>query len=193
MLKALLNRKKILYIVCLFFCGSCTSAEPKVSIDKDSVQSSIFSLQERTILSGKMGISLPTSFQPMNEGLLAIKYPVDGRRPTEVYSNENGSVNVAFNHTQNRVTVEELPQIKTVLEQQFNNPQVELLGSEVKEINGREYILLEMITPAADARIYNLMFVTSLEERLFIGTFNCTEALRERWELVGREIVNSIK
>ena len=52
---------------------------------------------------------------------------------------------------------------------------------------------MEFVSPAVDTRVYNLMYVTSLDNRLMIGTFNCTETLRAKWEPIGKEIVSSIK
>jgi hypothetical protein len=56
----------------------------------------------------------------MTTEVLAAKYP-SGNRPTLVYSNEDGSVNFAFNHTANQITDDKLPEVLPAFEQQFNS------------------------------------------------------------------------
>jgi len=148
---------------------------------------------QRTVLSGKLEMLIPASFNLMDDDMLAVKYPMEGRRPSEVYTNEAGSVNVALNHTQNRHKASELHQNKQVLQKQFGHPTIKFIASNIRSINGQECIIMEFVSPAVDTRVYNLMYVTSLDDRLMIGTFNCTELLRSEWEPIGKEIINSIK
>lgn len=150
-------------------------------------------LDTKTVLSGKVEIFLPEDFELMKAEMLSLKYPMEGRRPTEVYTNKNGSINVAFNHTNNQATQEQLPQYQQLFKRQFNQPQIEFIKSEISVINGRDFIIMEFITPAADSKIYNLMFITSLENQLLLGTFNCTTNKLPEWESKGKKIVNSIK
>jgi hypothetical protein len=51
-----------------------------------------------TILSNKIEVLIPESFDIMSEEMLKHKYPLE-TRPTLVYTNEDGTVNVAFNLT----------------------------------------------------------------------------------------------
>ena len=64
-------------------------------------------LEKRLLLGGKVEMLVPTTFQPMPEEILKLKYPSE-RRPTFVLSNERASVSLALNHTQNRVPQAEL-------------------------------------------------------------------------------------
>ncbi len=98
-----------------------------------------------------------------------------------------------FNHTQNKCSINELANYKQFFERQFNQPGIAFLKSELKQINGIDFIVMDFITPAVDSRIYNLMFATSLENRLMIGTFNCTTNHLEEWKPLAGEIINSIK
>ena len=125
--------------------------------------------------------------------MLSLKYPMEGRQPTEVYTNESGSVNIALNHTDNPASQNQLPQFKQLLERQFYQPQIDFINSEIMAINGRDFIVMEFITPAADSKIYNLMFITSLENRLLLGTFNCIIKELPVWQAKGKEIINSVK
>ena len=151
-----------------------------------------FLLTRKKVLSNKLSLLMPNNFKLMGRALLEKKYPSEGRRPTEVYTNENASINIAFNHTQNKATLDQLPEIESVLEKQFQNPSVSFEKSEIRKINGRDFILIEFVSPAVDTQIYNLMFITSVEGRLLMGTFNCTENQRTNWESKAKEIVSSV-
>ena len=87
----------------------------------------------------------------------------------------------------------ELAAVKQVFEQQFRQPEIDFRKSEIKNINGRDFIIIEMITPAVDTKVYNLMFVTSSEGRLLMGTFNCTMDHLKEWQPLAEQIVNSVK
>jgi hypothetical protein len=128
----------------------------------------------------------------MNAETLALKYPSAGHRPSEVYTNERGTINVALNHTQNKATEANLPDVKKAMETQFNRAPFTFIKSELKEMNGSQFVILEFISPAVDTKIYNLMAIASLEGRLVMTTFNCTEAERKEWEPVGKKIISSI-
>ena len=74
----------------------------------------VLQLEERHFLSNKLVLLMPREFELMGEEMLKLKYPTE-RRPTLVYTNKEGTVNVALNHTQDRVTLSQLPDLyKTV-------------------------------------------------------------------------------
>ena len=158
---------------------------------------SIFALQglePRVILKDKAEILLPSNFGIMSEDILLTKYP-SGNRPTVVYSNDNGTVNLAINHTVNNMTVEQLPEALGVFAQQFEQiyPTAQWMRQEMIQINERAFIVMELVTPAVDTHIYNLMFITSLDGRMLMFSFNCTEELRGEWESTGNQMMQSVK
>src|SRR5687768_15074579 len=77
-------------------------------------------LEERVILSSKVKVLLPHDFLSMNKETLALKYPNAGHRPSEVYTNERGTINVALNHTLNKAKPENLDEVKKAMVAQFN-------------------------------------------------------------------------
>ena len=76
-----------IFVSLVIFVGGLTPAGAQ------SVQ-----LEERSVLGGKVVLLLPVTFELMGEEMLRLKYPAE-RRPTVVYTNPAGSVNVALNHT----------------------------------------------------------------------------------------------
>ena len=151
-------------------------------------------LVEKPILGGKGTALLPSDFELMSEEMLKVKYPPTSRRPGEVYTDYKAEINVIFDHTRDKVNPEGLVGIKDKMVGRFSQiPGMTLLNHHMQTVNGREFFVIEFISPALDTEVYNLMFGTSYEARLLMGTFNCTVANRPEWEQIGKEIVNSIK
>lgn len=151
------------------------------------------SLETKPLLEGRITLKVPSGFKPMKEEMLRLKYPLESR-PTMVFTNEAGSINVALNHTRHKADQEMIMAYKDNLVQTFRNvyPAAEWKDSGLTEINGRKTGFLELVTPAVDTDIYNLLFFTDLEDRLLICTFNCTLEKMKDWVPVGKEIMNSL-
>ena len=151
-------------------------------------------LETKSLLNDKVELKVPQEFDIMSEELMKIKYPSE-RRPTLVYSNESGGINVALNLTQNQASQQLIPAYKDNFVQTFKNlyPSAEWKDSGVKTINGRKVGYLELVTPAMDTEIYNLMFFTDLDGKLLLCTFNCTKKSIDEWTLTAKEIMNSLR
>ena len=183
MIKPFLRILLLLFVAQAELCGSDLNSIYFVQNKSSSL---------KPILDNKAQIKLPESFELMSSDKIALKYPMVERRPSEVYSNKSGSINIAFNHTRSEASIEELPQIRDVLGMQIKKSTIDFIGSKIQAINGQDFAIFQFVSPAANANIYNLMFVTVLENRLLIGTFNCTTNLREEWEPIGKQIVSSM-
>jgi hypothetical protein len=151
-------------------------------------------LEEKSLLDGRLLLSIPKSFGPMGEYMLKLKYPNE-RRPTIIFTDESGSVNVALNHTSNRITPTDVPQLRKQTEGVFKRlyPTATWFRNELKEIGGQQCFLFDFRTPAIDTDVRNIMIGMSLDGRLLIITFNATRALESRWVPVGNQIIQSVK
>jgi len=150
-------------------------------------------LEKRNILNDKVEILLPKDFEIMSEEMMKTKYPSE-RRPTLVYTNTTGGINVAFNHTTNKVSQTQIDAYKENFVSMFKNlyPSAEWKETGVKEINGRKVGYMELVTPAIDTKIYNLMFFTDLDGRLLLCTFNCVDKEQKNWTEAAKQIMNSL-
>ncbi len=150
--------------------------------------------ETKSLLNDKIELKIPKDFEIMSEELMKLKYPFE-RRPTLVYSNESGGINVALNLTQNNASQELIPAYKENFVQTFKNlyPSADWKDSGIKVINGKKVGYLELVTPAIDTEIYNLMFFTDLDGKLLLCTFNCTKKSITEWTLRAKEIMNSLK
>ena len=151
-------------------------------------------LEIKSLLNNKVELKIPSEFDIMPEELMKLKYPSD-RRPTLVYSNESGGINVALNLTENKANQDLIEPYVVNFVNTFKNmyPSAEWKGSGTKNINGQKIGFLKLITPAIDTKIYNVMFFTDLNGKLLLCTFNCTEKSIKEWETTADEILNSLK
>ncbi len=98
---------KIYYLfLAVLFLISCTTGENKTATSNKAIEQALSGskLEAKSVMNGKLSVLLPSGFTLMGLEMLKAKYPIEGHRPTEVYTNEEGTINTAFNHTQNQCT-----------------------------------------------------------------------------------------
>lgn len=138
----------------------------------------------------KVKISIPNDFSEMHETIKSIKYPQNS--PDIVYSNKETTVSVAFQLMSKKMFKEDLPKAQQVFAQQLKSTHPDNFDTYIQTINNKQYAIFEFISNAIDTKIYNLMFVTDIDNRLFVGTFNCTENLKDEWESRFKEMLYSL-
>ena len=151
-------------------------------------------LIQKSLLNDMIQIKVPDNFNQMSEDLLNIKYP-SSQRPTFVLSDETGGINVAFNHTTNNANQNVIEAYKDNFVKTFKNiyPSAKWKSSGVKEVNGKKIGYLELVTPAIDTKIYNLIFFTDCNGKLLLCTFNCTQKSIKKWSHIAMQIMESLK
>jgi len=151
------------------------------------------SLETRLLLDGLVEMLVPTAFQPMPEEILKLKYPME-RRPTLVLSNDSGSVSLALNHTRDRIPGNDLAEAHRVFDGMFRKlyPSAEWFRSGLESLNGRQFVVIELRTPAIDTEIRNLMTATVADERLLLISFNVTLELEGEWVELADRMIRSI-
>jgi len=132
--------------------------------------------------------------QPMEAEMFRLKYPMENAETTIAYGNEEGTVTLLISPRQDKAAQHDLPKYQKMLQKSFGkNPSIDVKKNEIKKINGRDFILIEMVTPARDTRVYNWIFVTNSGGRLLMGTFNCTVNLVNEWQSLAEQILSSVK
>lgn len=98
------------------------------------------------IVNEKVEMLLPSGFKIMSEEMLMTKYP-SGNRPTLVYTNDEGTVNLAVNHTKNHIALDQLEEAKGIFVGQFEQiyPEAQWYRQEMIQINGRDFVVLELV------------------------------------------------
>ncbi len=150
--------------------------------------------KEREIWKDRMWIWLPDDFDILGEEMVKLKYPSENR-PQKIYSNPETTVNVSFSHRNEKLAkgqeAEVCNSIGQVIESLY--PGCVILGRGEVEIGEGQVAWMDFITPAMDARIYNLMFFTPLKGRLLIGSCNCLEQDMEEWKELFLQMLASIR
>lgn len=145
-------------------------------------------------LEGRVTLQVPADLKPMNDEMWEAKYNKRAR-PNLVLSDTNGTVNLIVELTKQSVTPAQLVQMKDfqVKFMKQQRPDMVLLSDGEKTINGRKVVYFKMMTQAVDQKVFNYFFITSLDGKVLMSTFNCIERLKEKWEAPAEAIVASMK
>jgi len=146
-----------------------------------------------SLLDGKLSIIIPDGFNELDEDIKKMKYPMENR-PDIIYSNQNASVNITVSQKSTYIPEDKLNELKEILTTSFNNmyPTATWLKNETISINGKAFIRLELITPAIDQEIYNMILSTSLENRHLLIGFNCLKKQMEEYQIFAHQFSDSV-
>ena len=208
-----MHRLAVLLLVCAVGCGDPASApdattprqqpddtpveeneQPTAELAQSKTRIGDVELTQKTVVDGKLSLLVPDGFSEMTEAALELKYP-SSRRPTLVYTNDTGSINVAINHTKSRMPLNEIDAFHRNMDGMFRNlyPSATWFASGIIHLQGRKWLNLDLRTPAIDTEIRNLMAGTSVDGRLLLVSFNVTKELESGWLPVGEAILQSLR
>ena len=187
------------FILLTYVCFSCTntSKENNKGTDKKKIrnkQENTVQMYPETVLSNKVEIYFPSDFAIMNMEEVVKTYPDPKRRPDIIFKSPEGNINFSFQHTQKRVFMSEMPEILEQLTARYkNNPTIEFINSQIEDINDKEYVVLEFISQGENNKVYNLLLVTSLEDRVMMCAFTCLMPYINEWKRKGNRIIRTIR
>jgi hypothetical protein len=150
-------------------------------------------LERTTVLGGKLSLLIPEGFEQMAKLKIAERYRIKGRRPTEVYGNREGTINLALRHSNSEVPADSMKALRRTFDDMLSGPQVNRYSSRLDTIDGRESVIVEMETPSVEGVIFNYMFATSVDGRLLMVTFNCPDEVRSSWESIVHDMIGSVR
>ena len=103
-------------------------------------------------------------------------------------------MNLAFNHASGEIP-NDVDALRLGLSEPFHKiyGQAEWLNDEVVEVNGRKFVHFEMITRSLDGDIHNILYMTPLDGRLLLISFNTTREEAPQWLEMGRAMLQSIQ
>lgn len=160
-----------------------------VNIDEQEVP-----VIDQRVMDGKISFRMPKLFSIMPAELASLKYPSE-RRPNIIYTDESSTINLAFNKTSHSLPDEGVAEFQgnmiDVLEQA--QPAAQWFDTDVIKIDDKTVGFIEVMTPAIDGEIFNLMFFVSIDEKALIGTFNCTEEDTETWRPIARAMMETMQ
>ncbi|MEO1654150.1 MAG: hypothetical protein AAFU64_11425 [Bacteroidota bacterium] len=161
-----------------------------------------------------ISVSLPSSFEVMDEVLYSRKYGAY-RPPIAIYTSNREEADFGINESVNRSLqafassdwkMEDMQMIKGVYKASIAgvHSEVDFIQDDIREINGRSYIVLELVGTVRDEdkavsfnrsakRQYYYMQYTVYNGKILIFNFNCPGALKQRWQATARQVMDSIK
>lgn len=141
----------------------------------------------------KLTCSFPLILQKCPAICWLKKYPGKSR-PKFVLTDERGKTNLAFSVLENpadsTVIDDYLKAIVSSYKQNF--PTAKWIGNGIMRIGNKKAGFLKLVTDGQDQKIFNFVFLTDLEGKLLVGTFNCVEKDMEEWRPIGEQMVGSI-
>ena len=178
--------------VLLVFCGLFAFRSDGVEFDT------------KALFGNQIELKVPKGFAIMTEEMAKLKYATE-RRPTLIYTNEDGNISVALNITNSKATQAELPAIKEDVLRAYRHQYVgaKEKWDAIQVVNSRKVGYIEFGTPASsntsygastvDNSVYNLIFFTDFRGRLLLCTVNCTNNNIRQWQHAAKEIMASLK
>ena len=139
---------------------------------------------------GEFLLKIPTDFGIMSGEAISNKYP-SGNAPSLVYTNERGTINIAFVSNDVAMRNDEIEEYTKLMENMYKEYTSEI-NINFFEKSNHKIGEIKFISSAVDTNIYNHIIAFSVDGKLRLLNFNCTEELRNEWEKVGNFIINSL-
>ncbi len=102
---------------------------------------------------------------------------------------------LAFNYTNTAIQPSQIKEAHASMSKSFHDmyPSATWFRDEIVVQNGQIFMVMELITPAIDTKIHNIMYGTSVDGRLLLAAFNTTIEQSEQWLPIGKKIMASMK
>lgn len=118
----------------------------------------------------------PEGFTKLTSEEIGTKY-ASGRAPTFVAGNAQRTTTIAFDLKPQALTKDKLPQVKASFETLFDRviPRIDWKQKKLIDMQGQQWIYLEMTSRANEADIYNIMLVTPHRGKMLVFNLNSTK------------------
>ena len=117
-----------------------------------------------SILNGKVKILAPKELSPMSDEMWKVKYR-NTNKPTLILSDENGSVNLIGDLSNQSASEDQLASFKDFQFQQLKakRPDLKLLNEGVKTVNGKKVAYFKFLSQAIDQKVFNYYFFSIVD------------------------------
>lgn len=145
-------------------------------------------------LNDKLSMDLPNLLLEASKEDLVVKYG-NQPKPTECYLSDDKTVCVSFNKTSNSVLESQLITLIPLFQKQFENtyPGIKWYKNELITIDSKKVIFLEFETSKAFGNIFQIIAVTSFENKMLTISFSCPKSMRKVWRKNGNRIIKSLE
>lgn len=158
---------------------------------------------EKVKVTKDISLEIPTEFTPMTQAEIYAKY-VSSRPPIAMYSDPNRQVDLGVNENSSKWAGDDLAILKDFYKANIANlfTKVDFLQEEIKEINGREFIVFEFVSSITDEEAtfgpkttakYNYMTYTLKDENILLFNFSCPARYQNQWKETAGRIMESVE
>lgn len=125
---------------------------------------------------GKISFTVPDDFAPLNDEERSAKYPA-GNAPRYLVGNATRTTNIAYDIKSSKIEYHDLLEFQSILTESFARavPNVQFVMNDIRTMNGRQWIYIELTSAAYEADIHNIILVTPYKDDLLMFTFASTK------------------
>lgn len=131
------------------------------------------SLLQRPLFEESLMSYLPEDYVQSSLRELKVKYPSE-QRPQIVYRNKRDTINIGFQLIEESVPDEHIVDMRNVMRDAYKqvNPVTNILDEGLIEVEGRPLAYYAFDSFALGGQMFNLVYVTRLNEQILIGVMN---------------------
>ncbi len=169
--------------------------------NKQSIQSGTILIHKipvefskRKILQEKAAIWMPSDFEELTEEEISAIYLL-GNKPQIVWGNTYLNFSLGFHYTEHKVPNEFMGDFAKIAKMMLEKtgPKVTIYGIKNRKSGKHNISYLEFVSHTLDAAIYDIMFFSSLEERVLIGFMNFGYKYNKRYRTIALEMLETFR
>ncbi len=136
----------------------------------------------------------PKEFKLFSKQIIEAKWPRSTRAPKWVVGSESTATSIAYGIRPIDISTVPLAQLMAQLKQSIYTtaPGAKFLKTEVTQINGKDWIYLEVTANTVNADIHNIMLATSYQKQMVLLNFNSVKDEFPLYEDALRASIQSI-
>ena len=149
---------------------------------------------QRLFFEDILELLVPEAFFPMPEDIAAQKY-LSAQRPQVILTNHGYTIDITLNLLEGTLKDEQvhlcLQKLQNAIREAY--PATLFYDVEQMDLDGLTLAYMDFKSFSLAGPLYNVMFVTALDEQPLIGTLNCPFEQWEQWRPVAIEMLRTIR
>ena len=157
------------------------------------INNELIRFNKTLLFNNRVSVMLPENFVPMLPEIVEVKY-FSGRRPDEIYTSLDMSVNFTFTDLGISGNDEDTRLAAGLIKQIIRNVNPGYEFFEENEDIEKEVIInrFDFKSYGIDDEAYNIMYLASTGNSLIQGTFNCLYRDRIEWKRAALEVIKTV-
>ena len=166
-----------------------------LSIDKTvKIGGESYSFKRVKVREDGVSIIIPEQFAKMSEAAAKEKYATD-YRPQRIFTNHNGTVNIAFSLSEDSLEKSQIKEMATEFKTAIKskNPANVFITQKTEILGNTKIGYFDFKGYGVDQNLYSLIFITSIKGNMLFGVFNCAFDIYRDWKRLAVQMILSIR